>query len=119
MTDDRHHIDEAALDTFFESARRTVPLPEASFLDRLSAEMEANLPQRRAAGRPARETSSLRTGFRGLFAASGLTGAAALGVWIGFVMPETLNTLALGYDATDASGIGAFLPSADLSALAE
>ena len=32
-------------------------------------------------------------------------------------MPETLNSLAEGYDTTEAVGIGAFLPYADLTAL--
>jgi hypothetical protein len=119
MTEDRSNIDDKALDTLFESARRTAPVAEAAFLDRLCADMVDHLPSPRASGAPASPATGSWTRFRGLFAASGLTGAAALGVWIGFVMPETLSTLALGYDVTEASGIGAFLPSADLVALAE
>lgn len=119
MTEDRQHIDESALDTLFESARRKVPMPETSFLDRLSADMEDNLPRRHVSVPSAPRANDFWKRFRGAFAASGLTGAAALGVWIGFMLPETLNTLALGYDVSDASGIGTFLPSADLLALAE
>ena len=52
--------------------------------------------------------------FFGLFTASGLTGAAALGVWIGFVMPDALDTLSLTADDTVA--LSTFLPGADLGA---
>lgn len=119
MADNGNHMDDKALNALFDSARRAAPEPDAGFLARLADDMDASLPiaPKPTPRRPAE--SGFLTRFRGIFAASGLTGAAALGVWIGFVMPDTLNALATGYDAADASGIGAFLPYTDITALAE
>lgn len=117
MADQGMRNDDEKLEALFDSARRNAPAMDPAFLERLASDMEATLPQPQA--KPVR-TSSQTTffqRFRGYFAASGLTGAAALGIWIGFVMPETLNSLAEGYDTTEAVGIGAFLPYADLTAL--
>lgn len=116
-TEDQY--DDAALERLLSGARRTAPMPDADFLARLEADMEDALPRPDPVAPKQGTTESFFVRFRGLFAASGLTGAAALGVWIGFVMPDTLNALSTGYDTTEASGIGAFLPYADLAALEE
>ena len=103
------------LDTLFDDARRNAPSPDADFLARLTADMEANIPTPVVRSAPSKPDLLHR--FRTLFAASGLTGAAVLGVWIGFVMPDFLNNMATGFDTTEAYGLGTFLPSADLAAL--
>ena len=117
MAENENPNDDKLLDALFDSAKRQTPRPDPGFLARLSDDMEAMLP--REAPRPA--TPDAREGFfhrfRGLFAASGLTGAAALGVWIGFVMPEVLNSMTAGFDTTEVYDISAFLPGTDLSAL--
>lgn len=107
--------DEAALEALFDAGRARPARPSADFLARLHADADDALPQpvRRAPARP-----PLMSRLGGLFAASGLSGAAALGVWIGFAMPETLN-LDLFVSTTEDVGLYAFLPGADLTALSE
>ena len=103
------------LETLFDDARRYAPSPAADFLARLTAVMEANIPTPTTRSEP--RNPDLLHRFRTLFAASGLTGAAVLGLWIGFVMPDFLNNMATGFDTTEVYGLGTFLPSADLAAL--
>lgn len=114
MTEDRK-TDEL-LEGFFDSARREANAPDAAFMARLSTDMQAALPHRT----PVRAASpGLFQRFASILAASGLAGATALGVWIGFVMPETLNGFLSDATLSDTYDIGAFLPAADLSALSE
>jgi hypothetical protein len=42
-----------------------------------------------------------------------------LGVWIGFVMPETLNMLADGFSTDQTVSLDSLLPGADLIALSD
>ena len=106
-----------ALDALFDAAKENAPGPEADFMARLQRDMGQALPEA-PAPKPTRATPLL-TRLGGLFAASGLTGAAALGVWIGFVMPETLNTLADGFAADQTVSLNSLLPGADLIALSD
>lgn len=117
MAEHEMKAEEKALDALFGAAKLAAPVADPVFMERLAADMEALVPQAASTPRRTGAATGLFERFKMFFAASGLTGAAALGVWIGFVMPETLNTLAAGYDTTEAIGIGAFLPSADLMAL--
>lgn len=119
MDNDRDHQDDTGLEALLAAARRAEPVPDADFLSRLEADMEDSLPGPAPASPTGYEPGGFLARFRTIFAASGLTGAAALGVWIGFVMPDTLNALVTGFDTAEASGIGAFLPHADLAALQE
>lgn len=119
MTDKETQGYDDALEGLFETARRTTLVPDAEFLAKLAADMESMVPDPRRIPSTQADKPGFFMKFRGFFAASGLTGAAALGVWIGFVMPEALNTLAAGYDTSEPFGIGAFLPAADLAALEE
>lgn len=106
-----------ALDALFAAAKNTSQAPSPDFLARLASDADAAMPK---ADTPLPTPApSLLTSLKGVFAASGLTGAAALGVWIGFVMPETLNTLFDGIALDDTVSLSAFLPGADLTALAE
>ena len=117
MAENRNQTDDQALDALFDSAKREAPPLDPAFHARLSADMEAMVPRTA----PRHSAPAMNDGFfhrfRAVFAASGLTGAAALGVWIGFVMPEVLNTMTSGFDTAGTYGIGAFLPAADLAAL--
>lgn len=108
--------DDIALDTLFEAAREARPAPAPDFLARLQADADAALP-RPAAPAP-RTGTPLLSRLGGLFAASGLSGAAALGVWIGFAMPDMLN-LDSYVTTDDTVGLYAFLPGADVTALGE
>ena len=92
--------DDETLDALFDSARRTAPAVDPAFMERLAGDMEASLPRPQAKPVSTSYQATFFQRFKGYFAASGLTGAAALGIWIGFVMPETLNSLAEGYDTT-------------------
>lgn len=105
--------DDIALETLFAAGRSERPVPSGEFLERLAASADAG------AARPAPAPAArpvLRLAWLGrAFAASGLSGAAALGVWIGFVMPETIDALTLEGDDTVA--LATFLPGTDLEAI--
>ena len=117
MDNDPKHDDEA-LAALFDAVKVNAPETTPDFMARLMQDAEDAMPQA-AAPAPASPEPSLLAGLKGLFAASGLTGAAALGVWIGFVMPETLNTLADGLANDQTVSLSSFLPGADLLALSE
>lgn len=106
-----------ALDALFETAKTNPIMPEPDLMAQLQSDMERALP-RAPAPIPTPKPSVL-TRLGGLFAASGLTGVAALGVWIGFVMPETLNTLADGFAGDQIVSLDSLLPGADLIALSD
>lgn len=104
--------DDQVLDALFAEARERPAAPSPDFMARLAAEAEANLP--RAAPRAVQKPGRM-TWLKGLFTASGLSGAALAGVWFGFAMPEALDTLDFSADTTVA--LSTFLPSADLGAV--
>lgn len=103
--------DDIALETLFAAGRSERPLPSGEFLDRIAASADAGAARPAPATRPVLRLARLGR----VFAASGLSGAAALGVWIGFVMPEALDALTLGGDDTVA--LATFLPGTDLEAI--
>ncbi|MDE0521707.1 MAG: hypothetical protein OXH79_07095 [Boseongicola sp.] len=103
--------DDIALETLFEAGRSERPLPSGEFLERMAARADEAAARPAPAARPV-----LRLAWLGrVFAASGLSGAAALGVWIGFVMPEAIDALTLEGDDTVA--LATFLPGTDLEAI--
>ncbi|MXY33941.1 MAG: hypothetical protein F4Y60_07590 [Boseongicola sp. SB0664_bin_43] len=105
--------DDDALETLFAAGRSERPSPSGEFLERLAASVDAGTarPAPAPAGLPV-----LRFAWLGrAFAASGLSGAAALGVWIGFAMPDAIDALTLGSDDTVA--LATFLPGTDLEAI--
>lgn len=108
--------DDQALDALFEASSNQVPTVTPDFLSRLKSDAEAAVPQ-------VVQTHAVPEGptrfekFMSIFAASGLSGAAALGVWIGFVMPDLVSTISPLADET--ATLSAFLPGADLVALSE
>lgn len=114
---DNDPIRDDTLEALFEASKRTTEIPSSDFMERLALDAESAVPVP-VSIEPASAPSILAS-FKGLFAASGLTGAAALGVWIGFVMPETLNTFADGFASEETISLSAFVPSADLFALSE
>lgn len=106
-----------ALDALFNAAKDDAPTPTPDFLARLASDADAALPKLEM---PAPSSApSILANLKGLFAVSGLTSAAALGVWIGLVMPETLTMLTDGYATDETVSLSAFLPGADLAALSE
>lgn len=108
--------DDTALDALFAAAKSETPQASDDFLARLNADAMAARP--RPAPLAAEATApALSDRLKGWFAVSGLSGAAALGVWIGFVMPEVVTTVSpLSEDVIELS---AYLPGADLSVLSE
>ena len=114
---DSSRSDDPALDALFDAAREAAPEPTADFLARLQVDAEASLPRPQRTASPVRGPLMSRLG--GLFAASGLSGAAALGVWIGFAMPDLLNLETFAGGAEDSVGLYAFLPGADITTLGE
>lgn len=108
-----------ALAALFDAAQANAPETTPDFMAALMRDAEGAMPKTVEAQTPVAPTPSFLSGLLGLFAASGLTGAAALGVWIGFVMPETLNTLADGFATDQTVSLSSFLPGADLLALSE
>ena len=106
------NLDDQALETLFEGARASRPAPAPDFMARLQADAETNVPVRTAPPAPPPPRVSW---LAGVFTASGLSGAAIAGVWIGFAMPDALDTLDFSADTSVA--LSAFLPSADLGAV--
>lgn len=112
MKMDKDGREDAALDALFASGQADAPKASGEFLARLTADAEAALPRPiHVAPTPA----PFLGGLKGWFAASGLSGAAVLGVWIGFVMPDAISDFTTLTDET--VGLYTFLPGADLSAL--
>ena len=104
--------DDAALDKLLNDAAATRAQPSPDFIARLVADAEAHVPQKAAPIRTApRRTSWLA----GIFTASGLSGAAIAGVWIGFAMPDTLDSF--DFTADTSVALTTFLPGADLGAV--
>ncbi|MCV6593202.1 MAG: hypothetical protein OIF48_09650 [Silicimonas sp.] len=83
----RDQRDDAALEALFD-AGRDGPAVTDDFMARLAADMENALPQ---PDLPTPVKPPRRNWLAGVFAASGLSGAALAGVWIGFAMPQTLE----------------------------
>ena len=107
-----------ALDALFAASKNAPSSPTPDFMARLAQDAEAALPKVAAPSSPT-TTQSMFTRLKGLFAASGLTGVAALGVWIGLVMPETLNLLVDELALDQTVSLSVILPGADLLALSE
>lgn len=105
-----------ALEALFSAGRSNRPVPSDDFMARLVADAEAAVPQPIAALAP-RSGTAWFGGLRGFFTASGLSGAAALGVWIGFLMPDLVSTFSPATE--EAVGLYTFLPGADITALAD
>ncbi len=110
MTD--KNLDDTALEALFTDARKTSAVPSADFMARLAADAEDHLPGPVASvTTPPHRTNWLA----GFFTASGLSGAAIAGVWLGFAMPDAIDTLDFSADTTVA--LSTFLPSADLGVI--
>ena len=111
-TMDKDRREDAALDALFAAGRTHGPTASDDFLQRLAADANAARPKpRKAVGSSAPFLGVLK----GLFAASGLSGAAVLGAWIGFVAPDAISPFTTVTDET--VGLYTFLPGADLTAL--
>lgn len=103
-----------ALERLFDACEAVGPAPSEDFLARLVADAEALLPPPPLRDRPREPGFGWLARF---FAASGLSGAAALGVWLGFVMPDVVGTMAADLAGDDSALLTTFLPGADLAAL--
>lgn len=114
---DSKKTEDRMLDALFEAGKAEAPRPTDAFLARLAAEADEALPRPHAVPAVRPPQVSLFTRFTALFAASGLSGAAALGVWIGFVMPDLVTSVSPLSE--EVSGLTVFLPGADLSVLIE
>ena len=108
MTMETDKREDAALEALFAAGRADQPAPSGDFMARLTADMERALPR----AEPLAPVAPPRWNWlAGLFTASGLSGAALAGVWIGFAMPETLDGFAGTEETTIA--LSSFLPGAD------
>ena len=107
MVDNRNSDD--ALELMFNATKSQTPVASDDFMARLMTDMETSAPKvdtpQRAAPRPWFKE------VKAWFAASGLTGAAIMGMWVGFVMPDFVNTFAVSEDVA----LYTFLPGADLT----
>lgn len=112
----RDPLDDAELERFFDAAKANAPAAGDDFMARLAADTEASVLKTQSS-QPVRQNQSSFARLKGLFAASGLSGAAALGLWIGFAMPEIITTISPVSE--DVTSISAFLAGADLSVLSE
>lgn len=114
--DDKRDEDDAVLANLFEAGKSQTPAPSAAFLARLAADAETAVP-RPVTGRATVRTPGAFERFKGWFALSGLSSAAAIGVWIGFIAPDLITAVSPLTD--DVTALSAFLPGYDLSALSE
>lgn len=114
--DDRN-TDDAMLDALFEAGKAHAPQPSDAFLARLAADAETAVPKPQSQMVETPLQPSLFARFKGVLAASGLSGAAAVGVWIGFVMPDLITSVSPLTE--DTAALSVFLPGADLSVLSE
>lgn len=112
---DSNKTEDTALESLFDVARSNQPEPGPDFLARLNADAVAAVP-RPVPVKKTREVS-IFSRLKTLFAASGLSGAAALGIWIGFVMPDLVAPFSMVTE--DTTGITAFMSDADFSVLSE
>ena len=112
MTMDNDQRDDDALDALFAAGKAARPQPDADFMARLQADVERALPK---PDRPVLSQPPRANWWAGLFTASGLSGAALAGVWIGFAMPETLDGFSVESETTIA--LSSFLPGADLGSV--
>ena len=113
---DRNKTNDVALDALFAAGKSNAPTISDELLARLDVDAVSALPKPTQSEAPV-EPAQLFGGFKALFAASGLSGAAALGVWIGLIMPDIVP--AVSPLAEDTVALTAFLPSADLSVFNE
>lgn len=118
MTDTRKTSEAMALDRLFEAARDAVPEPTPDFMARLAADADNEAPKFKWAAPTVAEPSFYTRASRWLTAA-GLTGSAALGVWIGVASTDLLNELIYFDAAADDLTLSDFLPAADLASMAE
>lgn len=116
MTMDKERNDDPVLDTLFEAGKAEAPVPSADFMARLLTDAEASVPQTEYVSKSV-PTPSVFMRFKGLFAASGLSSAAALGLWIGFIAPDVVTAVSPLTD--DVASLSVFLPGSDLSVLSE
>ena len=117
MMTDPQTEDDLALESVFRAAREARPMPDADLMARLEADADSLVPLV-IVSRPDHARRSFNP-FAGFFAASSLTGAAALGLWIGFVMPDTVTALT-AFQATDEGfSLTEFLPATDFSLMSE
>ena len=112
MVSDRDNREDAALDALFAAADNARPVPSDAFLRRLEADADAAMPVTAGPAPVRGGQNDWLLGLKGFFAAAGLSGAAVLGLWIGFVMPDTLAP----FTAEESVGLYTFLPGADLTA---
>ena len=119
MVDESKTRDDRMLDSIFESAKQEEPSIGDNFLARLQLDMEDHLPSVQGPPRQKNNEGGALERLRSWFTVSGLAGAAALGVWIGAIMPDTINSLITGTTYDETYELGAFLPSANLAALEE
>ena len=112
---DKKNQDDAALEALFAAAADHAPEPTDAFMAKLEAEALDAMPSQPPVPTPPRP--ALWGTLKGLFAASGLSGAAVLGVWIGFVMPDIVSTVSPLAEET--ASLSAFLPGADLAEFSE
>ena len=112
MTMDNDQRDDEALDALFAAGTATRPTLDADFMARLEADAERAMPK---AVRAAVVAPPRKNWLAGLFTASGLSGAALTGVWIGFAMPETLDSFSA--EAETSIALSSFLPGADLGSV--
>ncbi|MEM6384958.1 MAG: hypothetical protein AAF718_01850 [Pseudomonadota bacterium] len=113
--DDRDK-DDALLDALFASGKSQSVEASSAFLSKLEMDMEAAIPKPKTAATKHTPPSMMEK-LKGIFAATGLSSAAALGVWMGFVMPDLVTNISP--ISEEVTSLSAFLPGSDLSVFEE
>ena len=109
---DQNNKDDLALDQIFAEARSNSPELAPDFLARLAQDMDASIPEPIQPVRSAQDQSI--SWLPRLFAAASLSGAAVLGVWIGFLSPDLLTDPGAVFAPDTTIAFADFLPAANL-----
>ncbi|MGI9391043.1 MAG: hypothetical protein ACR2O1_13375 [Boseongicola sp.] len=106
------------LEALFKAARGNPVEPHPDFLGRLMEDADSVVSSQVAASSPRGNTGWTKFAQMWL-PASGLTAAAALGVWIGLLLPDSQIADAWLTNESSKVDLTAFLPGADLSQFAD
>ena len=105
---DHHGLSDPELETLFQAGRDAAPVPSEALMARIMADAEAETLRRAPSPAPARRAlGRILDALGGWPAMAGLATATLAGVWLGFVAPDRLNTLAGGLLLPDSAAAAA------------
>jgi hypothetical protein len=116
MTDNKIPTD-TEMDALFAEAAHAAPTPSAELLKRIVADADTvGAARQSSTTRPRRGLfETLVASLGGWPAVAGLATAAVVGIWIGYVAPDTLNELTGPSQTTGTYELGDLIPAFDFA----